>query len=121
MRRLLTEGAPLVAEHGLQGAWASVTVVRKLRSFGSWALENRLNYCGTWAQLLLGMYDLPGTGIEPSSLALLGTFFTGEPRGKPSIGVLAKGAASWSTKLQLNGSAALSQVLRVVKAHGAYA
>ena len=35
--------------------WASVTVAHKLSSFGSWALENRLNYYGTRAQLLLGM------------------------------------------------------------------
>ena len=47
--------ASLAAEHGVQGARASVTVACKLSSFGSWALENRLNYCGTWAQLLPGM------------------------------------------------------------------
>ena len=43
------------------------------------ALENRLNKCGTWAQLLRGMWDLPRPGIEPVSPALAGRFFTIEP------------------------------------------
>ena len=38
--------ASLVAEHGLQAAWASVGVVCGIMSFGSWALEHRLNSCG---------------------------------------------------------------------------
>ena len=29
------------------------------------------------------MWDLPGPGIEPESLALAGRFFTTEPPGKP--------------------------------------
>ena len=52
-------------------------------NYGSWALEHRLNSCGTGASLLLGMWDLPGSGIEPVSPALTGGFFTTEPRGKP--------------------------------------
>ena len=39
---LLMAVAPLVAEQGLQGTWASVVVVPRL-------LEHRLNDCGTWA------------------------------------------------------------------------
>ena len=54
-------------EHGLQwlqhagsavailwfyGSWASVVVAQWFISYGSWALELRLNTCGTWAQLL---------------------------------------------------------------------
>ena len=35
-------------------------------SCGSWLLEHRLSSCGTWAQLLCGMWDLPGSGIKPS-------------------------------------------------------
>ena len=35
---------------------------------GSWAQEHRLSSCGAWAYLLLGMWNLPGSGIEPSLL-----------------------------------------------------
>ena len=31
--------------------------------------------CGTWAQLLRGMWNLPGPGLEPVSPALAGGFF----------------------------------------------
>ena len=40
---------------------------------GSRALEHRLGSCGTRAYLLLGMWDLPGSGIEPMSLTLAAT------------------------------------------------
>ena len=39
------------------------------------ALEHRLSSCGTWAQLLCGMWDLPGPGLEPMSPALASRFF----------------------------------------------
>ena len=42
-----------------------------------------LGSCSTWAQLLCGMWDLPGSGIEPVSPALAGGFFTTKPPGKP--------------------------------------
>ena len=45
---LLIAVASLVAEHRLQGAWASV-VVRGLSSCGSQALEHRLCSCGAQA------------------------------------------------------------------------
>ena len=35
--------------------------------------------------MLHGMWDLPGSGIEPMSPALAGGFFTTEPPGKPYI------------------------------------
>ena len=38
--------------------------------------------CGTWAQLLRGMWDLPGSGLEPVSPALAGRFLTTAPPGK---------------------------------------
>ena len=37
------------------------------------------------AQLPLGMWDLPGPGMEPGSLALQGGFLTTGPPGKPNI------------------------------------
>ena len=46
------------------------------------ALEHRLSSCGTQAQLLLSMWDLPGAGIKPVSPALAGRFLTTEPPGK---------------------------------------
>ena len=61
VHRLLIAVASLV-QHGLLGAGFS--------NCGSWALEHRLNSCGAWAQLLSGMWDLPGPGIEADSLLL---------------------------------------------------
>ena len=34
--------------------------------------------------------DLPGPGIEPSSLALAGGFFTTEPPGEPGVSAIRK-------------------------------
>ena len=55
--------ASLVAEHRLQ--------------------TRRLSSCGSRAQLLRGMSDLPGPGLEPVSPALAGRFSTTAPPGKP--------------------------------------
>ena len=59
----LTIPASLVAEHRLQ--------------------TRRLNNCGSRAQLLRGMWDLPRPGLEPVSPALAGRFSTTAPPGKP--------------------------------------
>ena len=55
--------ASLVAEHRLQ--------------------MRRLSSCGSRAQLLRGMWDLPRPGLEPVSSALAGRFSTTAPPGKP--------------------------------------
>ena len=47
------------------------------------ALECWLNSCGTRASLPHNMWDLPGPGIKPVSLTLLGGFLTTGPPGKP--------------------------------------
>ena len=52
------------------GAWASAVVVHGLSS------------CGSRAQLLHGMWDLPGPGLEPVSPSLAGGFLTTAPPGK---------------------------------------
>ena len=52
-------------------------------SCSSQALEHKLNTCGSWADLLLGMWDLPRPGTEPVSPAPAGRFFTTESPGKP--------------------------------------
>ena len=72
----------LVGRHGLQGAQASVVAVFGLSNCGFQAIEHRLNSYGTWAQLLPGIWDLPGSGIKPVSSALEGGFFTTEPPAK---------------------------------------
>ena len=64
VRRPLTIAASLVAEHRLQ--------------------TRRLSNCGSRAQLLRGMWDLPRPGLEPVSPALAGRFPTTAPPGKPS-------------------------------------
>ena len=93
---LLCTGFSLVAESGgyslLQCAGFSLWWLLLLRSMGCrhagfsscgvWALECRLNSCGTRAQLLCGMWDLPGPGLEPMSPALAGGFLTTAPPGK---------------------------------------
>ena len=55
---------------------------RGFSSCGSRALERRLSSCGAWAQLLCGMWDLPGPGLEPVSPALADRFLTTVPLGK---------------------------------------
>ena len=63
VRGPLTIAASLVAEHKLQ--------------------MRRLSTCGSRAQLLLGMWDLPRPGLEPVSPAVAGRFSTTAPPGKP--------------------------------------
>ena len=63
VRRPLTIAASLVAEHRLQ--------------------THRLSSCGSRAQLLRDMWDLPRPGLEPVSPALAGRFSTTAPPGKP--------------------------------------
>ena len=63
VRGPLTIVASLVAEHRLQ--------------------TRRLSNCGSRAQLLRGMWDLPRPGLEPVSPALAGGFLTTAPPGKP--------------------------------------
>ena len=63
VRGPLTVAASPVAEHRLQ--------------------TRRLSSCGSRAQLLRGMWDLPRPGLEPVSPALVGGFLTTAPPGKP--------------------------------------
>ena len=86
VRGLLIVAASLVAEHGLQARglqqlWhaGSVIVARGLSNCGSQAPERRLSSCSARAQLLHGMWDLPGPGIEPVSPSLAGGFLTTVP------------------------------------------
>ena len=73
VRGPLTIAASLVAEHRLQ--------------------TRRLSSCGSRAQLLRGMWDLPRPGLEPVSPALAGGFLTTAPPGKPSLFLLTRSYA----------------------------
>ena len=61
----------------------------------------RLSNCGSWAELLCGMWDLPRPGLEPVSPALAGRFSTTAPPGKP-----------WTCGLSVVLSVVLAQVTR---------
>ena len=65
VRGPLTIAASLVAEHRLQ--------------------TRRLSSCGSRAQLLRGMWDLPRPGLEPVSPASAGRLSTTAPPGKPRV------------------------------------
>ena len=67
------------------GAQGSVVVACRLSSCSSWALERRLSSCGARAQLLHGMWDLSGPGLEPVSPVLAGGFLTTAPPGEPYV------------------------------------
>ena len=55
---------------------ASLVAVHRLQT-------RRLSNCGSGAQPLCGMWDLPRPGLEPVSPALAGRFLTTAPPGKP--------------------------------------
>ena len=64
-----------------RGAWAS-----HCRGLSCWEHRlqtRRLSSCGSRAQLLRSMWDLPRPGLEPASPALAGGFSTTAPPGKP--------------------------------------
>ena len=68
VRGPLTIAASLVVEHRLQ--------------------TRRLSNCGSWAQLLHGMWDPPRPGLEPLSPALAGRLSTTVPSGKPMFAII---------------------------------
>ena len=69
----------------LQCAGFSLRWLLLLRSTGS--RHAGFSSCSWRAQLLCGMWDLPGPGLEPSSPALAGGFLTTAPPGKPQWSV----------------------------------
>ena len=81
VRRPLTIAASLVVEHRLQ--------------------TRRLSNCGSRAQSLRGMWDLPRPGLEPVSPALAGRLPTTAPPGKPGLNI-------FNTELKMSLEASLS-------------
>ena len=78
----------------------------------SQALEHRFNSCGSWAQLLLVMWDLPGSGIEPRSPALASRFFTSEPTWKPDTNTSIPKYTKQQQLLKLNNEKTNKPVLK---------
>ena len=72
-----SEWGPLfIAVRGPLTITASLVAEQRLQTL-------RLSSCGSRAQLLHGMWDLPRPGLEPVSRALAGRFSTTVPPGKP--------------------------------------
>ena len=69
-------GPLFIAVHGPLIIVASLVAEHRLQT-------RRLSSCGTRAQLLRGMWNLPRPGLEPVSPALAGRFSTTAPPGKP--------------------------------------
>ena len=69
-------GPLFIAVHGPLTIAASLVVEHRLQT-------HRLSNCGSRAQLLRGMWDLPRPGLEPVSPALAGRLSTTVPPGKP--------------------------------------
>ena len=90
VRGPLTIVASLVVEHRLQ--------------------TRRLGSCGTRAQLLCGMWDLPRPGLEPVSPALAGRFSTTVPPGKPLCPLLIVGSGPFSPRVLINQLAPVKQL-----------
>ena len=75
---------------------------RSAPALGAWALaiaacgvERRFGSCGSWASLLLGLWDLPRPGIQPVSPALVGELLFTLPPGKSATFFICK--ISYST------------------------
>ena len=67
------------------GKWGPLLIAVRgpLTIAASLVAEHRLSNCGSRAQLLRGMWDLPTPGLEPVSPALAGRLSTTAPPGKP--------------------------------------
>ena len=74
-------GPLFITVHGPLTVAASLVVEHRLQM-------HRLISCGSRAQLLHGMWDLPRPGLKPVSPALAGRFSSTAPPGKPPIVVL---------------------------------
>ena len=70
-------GPLFIAVHGPLTVTASLVAEHRLQTC-------RLSNCGSQAQLLRSMWDLPRPGLESVSPALAGRFSTTAPPGKPT-------------------------------------
>ena len=91
MRGLPIAAASLAADTGSRCVGFS--------SCSSEALERCLCSRDARAQLSLGMWDRPRSGVEPVSPALAEGFFTTEPPGKPLDLSLEQGPPEWKGRM----------------------
>ena len=70
------QGPPFIAVRGPLTVAASLVAEHRFQT-------RRLSSCGSRAQLLSGVWDLPRPGLEPVSPALAGRLSTTAPPGKP--------------------------------------
>ena len=78
----------------------------------------RLSSCGSRAQFLCGMWDLPRPGLEPMSPALAGGFSTTAPPGKPTKQVLLISPFYKRGNQGTEGLSNLPKVMQVVRGRG---
>ena len=97
VRGPLTVAASLVAEHRLQ--------------------TRRLSSCGSQAQSLRGMWDLPRPGLEPVCPALAGRFSTTAPPGKPLFFLFKKTPPHFNIHLNNQDYHTDSQPIRIHAEH----
>ena len=97
-RQILLQSEPpgkpflLLQSTGIRARGLLAVVAHGLNSWSLWAPEHGLSSCGAQAQLPCGMWDFPGPGIKPVSLASQGGFLTIESPGKPKCSFV------WSQK-----------------------
>ena len=77
----IKRGPLFITVHGPLTIVASLVAGHRLQT-------RRLSNCGSRAQLLHGMWDLPRPGLEPVSPALAGRLSTTGPPGKPLNSIL---------------------------------
>ena len=98
VRGPLTIAASLVAEHRLQ--------------------TRRVSNCGSRAQLLRGMWDLPRPGLEPVSPALAGRLSTTAPPGKLKYMlefiILSPHAQNWEGQFNIENDALRNMIICVL-------
>ena len=82
------QGPLFIAVHGPLTVTASLVAEHRLQT-------RRLSSCGSRAQLLRGMWDLPRPGPEPASPAPAGRLPTTAPPGKPRSFFLKKLCRWW--------------------------
>ena len=86
------QGPLFITVHGPLTIAASLVVEHRLQT-------RRLSSCGSRAQLLRSMWDLPTPGLEPVSPALAGRFSTTAPPGKPNINILRDITQLWADEI----------------------
>ena len=90
---IAVRGPLFISVHGPLAITASLVAEHRLQTC-------RLSSCGSRAQLLRSMWDLPRPGLKPTSPALAGGLSTTVPPGKPSFAFLTcESQPTWKRKM----------------------